>query len=634
MVPCVLRKAAAKYVQQPKVEVIQRTMPENDTDIHLAEGKMPQEKTKQKILIAVAWPYCNGDLHIGHIAGAYLPPDIFARYQRLKGNDVLMVSGSDTHGTPITVHAKELGISPREVVDRYHPRFIELFQKLGISFDLFTETDTENHWAVTQDFFLTHWENGYIYKGEMQQLFCLDCQKFLADRYVEGTCPYCGYPHARGDQCDNCGRTLDPTDLIDPHCKICGGTNLELRSTEHFFLDLGKLNEPLKTWINDGKKDHWRPSVFNFTKTQLEGGELRGRPITRDISWGIPVPLPGYEHKRIYVWYDAVIGYLAASKEWSQHIGRPEAWREWWQDEKARSYYFIGKDNIPFHTIIWPAMLYGYGGLNLPYDVPANEYLNVEGKQLSKSRHWVVEALDVLGRYDPDPWRYVLAANFPETQDIDFTWEEFVRRNNAELVATWGNLANRVLSFAYKRFDGQVPTPRAFDQRDKAILAQSEEVFERVSQLLDSVKLRNAITEVMGLAHEANRYLNDKEPWKQIKVDQEAAATTIYTCLQVIDRLKVLFLPFLPFSSQKLHEYLGYDGDIMGRQYVEEYMETKRKHLVLRYDGSNIAVRWELTTLPAGQPLRKPAPLFSKLEASVAAEETARMIARLTQEAA
>jgi len=587
------------------------------------------EESTRKILVAVAWPYCNGDLHIGHIAGAYLPADVFARYQRLRGHDVLMVSGSDTHGTPITVHAEELGISPREVIDRYHPRFLELWQKLGISFDLFTETDTENHWQVTQDFFLTHLRNGYIYKAEMEQLFCLDCQKFLADRYVEGICPHCGYPHARGDQCDNCGRTLDPVELIDPHCKICGGTNLEHRKTEHFFLDLGKLNQPLLDWINDGHKEHWRPSVLNFTRAQLESGELHGRPITRDIKWGIPVPLPGYEQKSIYVWYDAVIGYFAASKEWSQNVGRPEAWRAWWQQPEARSFYFIGKDNIPFHAIIWPGMLIGYGGLNLPYDVPANEYLNVEGQQLSKSRHWVVEGLDVLKRYDPDPWRYVLAANAPETQDIDFTWEEFVRRNNNELVATWGNLANRALSFSYKRFDGKIPTPGAFDESDKRLLALSEEAFEKVGALLDAVKLRNAITEVMSLAHEANRYLNEKEPWKQIKTDPAAAATTMYVCLQVIDRLKVLFLPFLPFSSQKLHAFLGYDGDVMGRQFVEKYKETEREHLALRYDGSALAVRWEPTTLAPGQRLRKPAPLFTKLDEHVAEEETARMLAHL-----
>ena len=579
------------------------------------------------ILVTTAWPYCNGDLHIGHIAGAYLGADIFARYQRLRGHNVLMVSGSDTHGTPITVRAEEEGITPREVVDRYHPRFLTLWQKLGITYDLFTETDTENHWHVTQDFFLTHWKNGYIYKDTMRQWYCLDDQQFLADRYVEGTCPYCGYPEARGDQCDNCGRILDAIELINPRCRICGGTNLEIRETEHFFLDLGKLNKPLLEWIKEDK-EHWRPKVLNYTRAQLESGELRGRPITRDIEWGIPVPLEGYEHKRIYVWYDAVIGYYSATLEWSQVTGQPEAWTTWWKDPDARTYYFIGKDNIPFHTIIWPGMLIAYGGLNLPYDVPANEYLNVEGRQLSKSRRWVIEVLDVLERYDPDPWRYTLAAIMPEAGDVNFTWEEFIRRNNDELVATWGNLANRVLTFAYKNFDKHVPEPGPLDERDRALLAASEAAFEEVGSYIDAVQLRAALRAVRRLAEAANKYLNEKEPWKQIKVDRQAAATTLYVTLQVVDRLKVLFYPFLPFSSQKLHEYLGYDGNIMGRQWVEEIREQEKTHLALRYDGSDIPIRWEPTTLPPGQPLRKPRPLFRKLDPKLAEEEVERMLKR------
>ncbi len=369
----------------------------------------------EKILVCVAWPYSNGDMHIGHIAGAYLPSDIFARYHRLRGNDVLMVSGSDTHGTPITVRAEEEGISPRAVVDRYHTRNAEMMCRLGISFDLFTETDTENHWAVTQEIFTTHLENEVVYRDTMQQLYCVDCNKWLADRYVEGICPHCGFDGARGDQCDNCGRIYETITLIRPRCKNCGGSHIEVRETEHFFLDLGALNEPLLAWMNDGKKGHWRANVLNATRARLESHELRGRPITRDISWGIPIPLPGFEDKRIYVWYDAVIGYLAASKEWAHVIGDPEAWRAWWQDPAARTYHFIGKDNIEFHTIIWPGMLIGYDhSLNLPYDVPANEYLNVEGRKLSKSRHWTIEMTDALTRYDPDPWRYALAAGAPE----------------------------------------------------------------------------------------------------------------------------------------------------------------------------------------------------------------------------
>ena len=379
-------------------------------------------------------------------------------------------------------------------------------------------------------------------------------------------------------------------------------------------------------WLNDGQKAHWRPNVINATRARLESEELRGRPITRDMSWGIPIPVPGFEDKRIYVWYDAVIGYLSASKEWAAVTGAPEAWRAWWQDAAARSYYFIGKDNIEFHTIIWPGMLIGYdGSLNLPYDVPSNEYLNVEGRKLSKSRRWVIEMGDALDRYDPDPWRYALAASLPEAQDVNFTWEEFVRRNNEELVATWGNLANRVLGFAYKRFDGAVPEPGPLDDADRALLDQIEPTFAQVTQALAAVKLKQALTEAMALAHEANRYLNLKEPWKQIKTDPVAAATSIFVALRVIDSLKTLLAPFLPFTCQRLHNDLGYDGDLFGRLYTEELSETERRHLALRYDDTAATGRWTPSQLAAGQALRQPAPLYLKLEPTIADTELERM---------
>jgi len=578
----------------------------------------------EKILVCVAWPYASGDRHLGHVAGAYLPPDIFARYQRLRGREALMVSGSDTHGTPITVRAEQEGLTPRQVVDRYHSRFVQTFMDLGLSFDLFTETDTENHWAVTQDMFLTHLEKDYVYRDTMQQLYCTRCQRWLPDRYVEGTCPHCGYEDARGDQCDHCGRTYDAIELILPRCKNCGYSDIEARKTEHFFLDLGKLNEPLLEWIRQDK-EHWRPNVLNFTRTQLESGELRGRPITRDIDWGVTIPVEGFEDKRIYVWYDAVIGYLSATKEWAKITGDPEKWREWWQDPEVRSYYFIGKDNIPFHAIIWPGMLYAYGGLNLPYDVPANECLNVEGKKFSTSRGLVIEVPDFLSRYEPDPLRYMLTINAPEGRDVNFTWEEFLRRNNEELVATWGNLANRVLTFTYKRFDQQVPEPGELVEADKAILAKVEAGFETVEQLIDSCKFKAALTEVMALAHEANRYLDEKAPWLQIKKDKEAAATTMYVILRVIDSLKTLFTPFLPFSCQRLHEYLGYEGSIIGRIYIDTLQEETRSHLALRYDASELTGEWAPSQLPSGQALRKPAPLFKKLDESIVEEEIARM---------
>jgi methionyl-tRNA synthetase len=577
-----------------------------------------------RVLVCVAWPYSAGDRHLGHVAGAYLPPDIFARYHRLLRHDVLMVSGSDTHGTPVMVKAEEQGLTPREVVDRYHSHFLANFRDLGLSFDLFTETDTENHWAVTQDMFLVLLRSGYIYRDSMRQLYCLDCQRWLPDRYVEGICPFCAFDGARGDQCDNCGRVLDATELGQPRCKICGGSHIEVRSTEHFFLDLAKLNPALLDWICQGK-DHWRPNVLNFARRQIESGELRGRPITRDIPWGITIPVEGFDDKRIYVWFDAVIGYLSATKEWAQISGDAEAWRIWWQDPSVPSYYFIGKDNIPFHTWIWPGMLLGYGGLNLPYDIPANEYLVVEGKKLSASRHWVIELPDYLSRYDPDPLRYALTINAPETQDVNFTWEEFVRRNNDELVATWGNLANRVLGLVYKRYDGRVPQPGVLDEADQAMLATVRQGFDSVGELIGLCKFKAALTQAMALAREANRYLNDKQPWIQIKTDPQAAATTLYVALQAIDWLKIIFCPFLPFSSQKLHEYLGYDGSIIGHLYIGTIHEASRTHQVLRYDASDNVGSWCAKTLIAGQPLRQPQPLFRKLDESIVDEEIARM---------
>ncbi len=579
-----------------------------------------------KTLVCVAWPYANGDMHLGHVAGAYLPPDIFARYLRLRGREVLMVSGSDTHGTPITVKAEQEGLSPREIVDRYHGSFLDSLMGLGVTFDLFTETDTENHWRVTQDMFLRLLERGYLYKETMISLYCPSCDKYLADRYVEGECPHCHFGEARGDQCDECGRTLDATELVGPRCKACGGTPVP-RETEHFFLDLAKLNGPLLEWINTDK-EHWRQNVLSFARTMLESGELRGRPITRDIAWGIPVPLEGYDDKRIYVWFDAVIGYLSATVEWANLVDEPEAWHEWWQDDSVHHYYFLAKDNIVFHTVIWPGMLYGYGGLNLPYDVPANEFLRVQGRQLSKSRNWMIELPDFLSRYDPDPLRYILSINMPERSDSDFTWEEFVRRNNDELVATYGNLANRVLTFTYRNFDEKVPEPSALDAADEAIIARADAAFPVVGEAIEACHFRAGIAEVMEVAREANRYLDGKAPWFQIKEDRQAAATTVYVMIQVINRLKTLMYPYLPFSSQALHQMLGFEGDLMGRQYLESLQEEVRTHTALRYEAPPVGDGWAPVTVPAGQALGQPRPLFKKLDDSVIAEETERMLAR------
>ncbi len=589
----------------------------------------------ENILVCTAWPYANGDLHIGHLAGAYLPPDIFARYNRLAGNNVLMVSGSDSHGTPITLRADAEGVTPMEVFERFHLRFLQTFQDIGITYNLFTHTDTENHYRVSQDIFTACLENGFIYKHTEQQFFSETEQRFLPDRYIEGTCPKCGYEGARGDQCDNCKSLLDPTDLINPRSKNDGSAPV-LRETEHFYLDLRKLNEDVLAYLSDGK-EHWRASVINFSLQYAKDG-LKGRAITRDIKWGIPLPLPGYDEKRLYVWFEAVIGYFSASVEWAKNLGNPEEWKEWWYRPEAKTYYFIGKDNIPFHTVIWPAELMATGRhlyendssktLNLPYDVPANEYLNMEGEKLSTSRNWAIWAPDLLERFDPDSIRYYLNAIAPESRDTDFTFGGFVRRNNDELVATWGNLVNRMLGFAYKRYDGKVPHPGpdGLDQADEQILAEVEAGFETVGKLFAAVKLKAAQEEIMRLAKAANVYLDGKAPWKAIKQDPEKAGASVYVTLRVIDNLKTMFAPILPHSCQQLHEYLGYTGQLFGRQYTEEFTEEERIHTALCYDNSQAIGRWKVSQLPSGQKLQKPFPLFKKFEPEVAEQEIARLL--------
>jgi methionyl-tRNA synthetase len=550
----------------------------------------------ERILVAVAWPYANGSLHLGHIAGAYLPADIFARYHRLKGNDVLMVSGSDQHGTPITIRAEQEGKTPAEIAGRYHREFLESWQKLGISFDLFTSTGTANHAEVTQDIFLALLKKGYIYKDSMSQPYCPHCQRFLPDRYVEGTCPFCGSTGARGDQCDDCGKPMNPAELVSPRCRLCG-TAPRFEDSEHFFLKLSAFQEEILKWVNP--QGHWRPNVYNLTQRYLKEG-LKDRAITRDINWGVPVPLEGYENKRIYVWFEAVIGYLSASKEWAKSGGDGEGWRPFWQDKDARSYYFIGKDNIPFHTIIWPAMLMGYGGLNLPYDVPSNEFLTIEGRKLSTSRNWAVWLPDYLSRYASDPLRYLLSINMPENGDTDFSWREFFRRNNDELVATYGNLVNRVLTFVYRNFDGGVPESGKLDDQSRALLGKAEETLNGVGELISQCHFKQGVMAAMALAQEANRYLDDKSPWKVIKEDKAAAATSLYVALGVISALKVALYPFIPFSSQKLHEYLGFEGR------VQDY-------------------GWKLNLPAPGQKLVEPKPLFTKLDEKLVDEETARL---------
>ncbi len=585
-----------------------------------------------RILVGVAWPYANGYQHVGHLAGAYLPPDIFARYHRLAGNDVLMVSGSDAHGTPITVRADAEGVAPREIFERYHQTFLETYQQIGLTFDLFTHTDTENHHRVAQDIFLKIMHNDYLYREVQRQLYSHQEGRFLPDRYVEGECPHCGASDARGDQCDTCGKLLEPTELINPRSKASGDTALELRETEHYFLDLAKLSDQIEGYLASGK-DHWRPNVINFARNYVGAG-LRGRPITRDIDWGIPLPLPGYEGKRLYVWFEAVMGYFSASIEWAAHQGTPEAWKAWWYDPEALTYYFMAKDNIPFHTVIWPGELLAVGRLysdepgnqlNLPYDVAANEYMNFRGDKFSKSRGRTVDVPYFLSRFDPDALRFYLTAFAPETKDTEFAWEDFVERNNNELVATWGNLANRMLSFAYKRFDGKVPEPGELDNEDQVLLERVEAGFETVGGLYNACKFRAALGEALALAREANGYLDRKAPWFQIKEDRQAAATSVYVILRVVDNLKTILAPILPHTAQQLHEYLGYDGQLFGTQRMIQVEEQTRSHQALTYDHSGAVGVWAPSQLRPGQALRRPEPLFKKLDESLIEEEYARL---------
>ncbi len=549
----------------------------------------------ERIFIGVAWPYANGPLHLGHIAGAYLPADIFARYHRTKGNEVLMVSGSDQHGTPITLRAEQEGKTPSEIANKYHQQFLDSWQKLGISFDLFTNTGTANHAEVSCDIFRKLLDKGFIYKATMSQPFCHQCQRFLPDRYVEGTCPYCNSSGARGDQCDECGKPINAAELINPHCRQCG-TIPQFKDSEHFFLKLTAFEDRLLAWVK--QQTHWRQDVLNFTTRYLEDG-LKDRAITRDIDWGIPLPLDGYGGKCLYVWFEAVIGYLSATKEWAKSRGNDEKWRSFWQGD-VKSYYFIGKDNIVFHTIIWPAMLMGYNDLNLPYDVPANEFLTIEGRKLSTSRNWAVWLPDYLSRYAPDPLRYLLSINMPETNDSDFSWREFIRRNNNELVATYGNLAHRVLTFTYRSFDGCVPEPGEFDIRSQTLLDRAKDTLNTMDRLLYHCHFREAIRSAMSLAQEANRYLDEKSPWKTIKQDRQASARALYTAISVLSCLRTVLYPFLPFSSQRLHELLGFKGSVEG-------------------DG------WQFRLPSSGQRLLPPEPLFSKLDEELADEETSRL---------
>ncbi|HEY1570003.1 MAG TPA: methionine--tRNA ligase [Pseudonocardiaceae bacterium] len=578
------------------------------------------------VLTAVAWPYANGPRHIGHVSGIGVPSDLFARYMRMTGNDVLMVSGSDEHGTPITVQADKEGLTPQQTVDRYHRIIAENMRDLGVTYDLYTRTTTGNHTDVVQQIFLALHRNGYILPKTSKGAISPSTGRTLPDRYIEGTCPICGYDGARGDQCDNCGNQLDAIDLIRPKSRINGETP-KFVDTEHLFLDLPAFTETLGKWLST--KTDWRPNVLKFTQNLLD--DMRPRPITRDLDWGVPIPLDGWRDqplKRFYVWFDAVIGYFSASVEWARRSGDPEAWRKWWNNPDARIVHFMGKDNITFHAQIWPALLLGhngagdhggepgpYGTLNLPSEIASSEFLTMSGSKFSTSRGTVIYLGDFLREFGPDSLRYFIAAAGPETQDVDFTWDEFVRRVNFELANEWGNLVNRSISMAHKNV-GAVPTPSRPEQADEQLKALARKAFDTVGDNLRRNRFRAAIADTMRVAQAANRYLSDQEPWKR-KDDPERRDTILHTALQVVSDVNTMFTPFLPHSAQKVYEALGGQGLWASQPELREVDDLDiegRRYPVITGDYDKELARWESVPIEVGRPLAKPTPLFTKLD--------------------
>ena len=588
-----------------------------------------------RILSAVAWPYANGPRHIGHVAGFGVPSDVFSRYMRMAGHDVLMVSGTDEHGTPILVQAEKEGVTPQALADRYNRVIVEDLTQLGLSYDLFTRTTTRNHYAVVQEMFRTVHKNGYMVEQTTMGAISPSTGRTLPDRYVEGTCPICGYDGARGDQCDNCGNQLDAIDLINPHSRINGETPKFVEST-HFFLDLPAFVEALDAWLRT--RTDWRPNVLNFSLNLLD--DLRPRAMTRDIDWGIPVPLDGWEqnpNKRLYVWFDAVIGYLSASIEWARRSGDPDAWRAWWNDKDALSYYFMGKDNITFHSQIWPAELLGYDGLGakggapgpygelqLPTEVVSSEFLTMEGRKFASSRGIVIYVRDFLARYQSDALRYFISVAGPENQDADFTWADFLRRTNDELVAGWGNLVNRTASMIHKNF-GEIPAPTQRLRVDEALLAETTTAFGRVGELVGTHRHKAAIGEAMRVVQEANRYISETEPWK-LTTDRDRLATVLNTAAQAVSDANTLLAPFLPHSAQKVHEVLGGTGVFAPQPRIEEVADlddASRSYPVITGDYADVPA-WAPVPVRPGTPVAKPTPVFTKLDDAIVEEELAR----------
>lgn len=534
---------------------------------------------KKNIFIGAAWPYANGTLHLGH-ASALIDADVLARYFRLKGDNVLFVSGSDCHGTPIAVEAAEKGIKPSDIADKYHEEFRKtLIDGLRFSYDLYTRTDTEQHTRVVQELFLDLYEKGFLYTKIEKALYSPLLERFLPDRFVEGTCPKCGYTGARGDQCDECSSLLDPIELISPRINpkilkrkgelTAEDCRLEVRESEHFYLKLSALQGTLEDWVEKTSKP-WRKNARSFTKGFLKKG-LHDRAITRDTDWGVPIPLPGYENKRIYVWFEAVTGYLSASKLWAENKNIPEEWKQWWCNDDAVHYYVHGKDNIPFHTIIWPALLTAEGSLHRPDYIISSEYLDLEGKQFSKSRSWAVWLPEFLEKFDPETLRYFLIANGPETSDTNFVWSDYAQRVNGELIGTFGNLVNRVLLLNSKNFPEGARFVAPLDAESERILKLTEDAFLKVGALIEKAKFRAAFKVILDIAENGNRFIHSKAPWEKLKdeANRGQVETDLAVLVQVIRALAILISPFLPESSRKIYGFFGLDIDSARWEYPD-----------------------------------------------------------------
>ena len=565
-----------------------------------------QSKTRlsERILVTSALPYANGPIHIGHLAGAYLPADIFVRYHRLQGDDIIHICGTDEHGVPIILRAREEGVPPKELVDRYYEQIRNAFEGFGISFDHFSRTSLPIHHETAQDFFLRLHEAGALVSKASVQLYDGKLGMFLPDRYVKGTCPHCDSNDARGDQCENCGKWLTPMELIDPVSALTGEKPVK-RETTHWYFKLNDFQSKLEEWL-DGRTE-WKDNVVNFCRQWFKEG-LGERAVTRDLNWGVPVPIPetapgregeGAKEKVLYVWFEALLGYISSTKEWAGNAGKPEEWKAYWQDGETRLIHFIGKDNIVFHAIMFPAMLMAYGGYVLPDNVPANEFLNIEGRKISTSKRYAVWLHEYLREFDPDALRYALAVNLPETRDTDFSWQEFQKRNNSELADILGNFIHRTLAFTQRYFDGVVPAPSDFDDRDNAAVNAIRTAPDTAGNAFASFHLRDGVKAVIELARTANRYFHEKEPWVTRKTDPKTCATTLYLSIQLIRTLAILMSPVLPFSADKLWRMLALEGKL------EEAGLKVRRGV---WEGAG-----ELA-VPAGHRIGEPEILFTKIE--------------------